>query len=656
MQRLTNTSSVGKFWIIALALLGTLTACQDEKTERPEQAIQATQATTGWQTVLPKGETTCSDGSEYKFFVRQGSSDKLMVYLQGGGGCWFRQSCDPDMQPSYTINLANTSYPNFGIFNFEKAENPFKHHSIVYAPYCTGDVHIGASDTVYPPVTEGQEDLVIRHQGRANMQAVLEWTYANIKNPKDIFVTGSSAGAIPSPLYASIIAEYYDDARVAQLGDGAGGYRRINQATRPHESWGTFNFINNEQGFEDLESADMNYESLYIAAARQHPEILFAQYDAAEDAVQRRFLALSGQKDTKLLEALKANHQDIRAKAENFRSFVGGGVSHTVLQKPEFYTWASNDTGIRDWVAGLESFQAVTDTSCTDCNREEYIGAAIDPALQSLWDSWEDRKTQYVKPFKIFDNVYYVGIDWVSAYLIDTGEGLVLIDSLYGKWVPQLVTNIRSLGFAPSDIKYVITTHGHFDHAGGSAYFQKVHGAEIVMTTEDWGIARAEPELPQFYMPKPEVDIVAKDADTITLGDNTFELFNTPGHTTGVLSIRYKVREGDKEYTAMTLGGVGLNFSGVERTQTYIQSYERLQSIQTGTSVSLPNHQAMGDVFARRDLLAARQPGAINPFVNADSYKQDLAKFVAAAKIKLKKEKAGTAPSSLDALVNATTD
>lgn len=222
MQRLTNTSSVGKFWIIALALLGTLTACQDEKTGRPEQAIQATQATTGWQTVLPKGETTCSDGSEYKFFVRQGSSDKLMVYLQGGGGCWFRQSCDPDMQPSYTINLANTSYPNFGIFNFEKAENPFKHHSIVYAPYCTGDVHIGASDTVYPPVTEGQEDLVIRHQGRANMQAVLEWTYANIKNPKDIFVTGSSAGAIPSPLYASIIAGHYDNARVAQLGDGAG--------------------------------------------------------------------------------------------------------------------------------------------------------------------------------------------------------------------------------------------------------------------------------------------------------------------------------------------------------------------------------------------------------------------------------------------------
>ena len=137
--------------------------------------------------------------------------------------------------------------------------------------------------------------------------------------------------------------------------------------------------------------------------------------------------------------------------------------------------------------------------------------------------------------------------------------------------MPLLMNNIRAVGFNPSDIKYVINTHGHFDHAGGSAYLQKVHGAEIVMTAEDWAIARAEPELPQFYMPQPNVDIVAKDGDTITLGDNTFELFNTPGHTTGVLSIRYKVREGDNEYTAMTLGGVGLNFSGVARTETYIQ-------------------------------------------------------------------------------------
>ncbi len=643
--------------LIALASFCALMSCQKQELTSPKSIAESEVVAVGnWQTLFPESKTTCSDGSPYKFFVRKGSPEKLLVYLEGGGACWFRQNCDPQIQPSYTINLANTTYPYFGIFNVANVNNPFQAHTVVYAPYCTGDVHIGASDTIYPPVEAGQKDLIVRHQGRANMQAVLDWTFANVKSPENIFVTGSSAGAMPSPLYASIIADHYPEARVAQLGDGAGGYRLMNEANRPHEQWGTFNFLNDEKGFGELNSEDMNYESLYVAAAQRHPEILFAEYDAAEDAVQKRFLALGGQKNVQLLDSLKANHQDIRAKADNFRSFIGGGASHTVLQKPEFYTWAANGTGIRDWVANIESFADVENVLCVDCTRESYVGAAIDPVLQDLWDSWENPATQYVAPFKIFDNVYYVGIDWVAAYLIDTGDGLVLIDSLYGKWVPLLVNNIRAMGFNPGDIKYVINTHGHFDHAGGSAYFQKVYGAAIVMTAEDWAIARAEPDLPQFYMAKPNVDVVAEDADVIALGDNAFELFNTPGHTTGVLSIRYKVREGEREYTAMTLGGVGLNFSGVERTETYINSYERLQSIQEGTSVSLPNHAAMGKVFARRDLLAIREGGEANPFVNPDSYKKDLSAFLSAAKIKLKQEKSGTAPTAVEALTKAITD
>ena len=79
------------------------------------------------------------------------------------------------------------------------------------------------------------------------------------------------------------------DARIAQLGDGAGGYRRVNNDSRPDEQWGTFNFITQEQGFSDLSRDTMTYESLYIAAARAHPDIVFAEYDAAEDAVQSGF-------------------------------------------------------------------------------------------------------------------------------------------------------------------------------------------------------------------------------------------------------------------------------------------------------------------------------------------------------------------------------
>ena len=73
-------------------------------------------------TAIEGGEgTTCSDGSPYRFYVRNGASDKLMFYMQGGGGCWFRQNCDPEMQPSYTINIPPDFNPgSTGVFNFDK--------------------------------------------------------------------------------------------------------------------------------------------------------------------------------------------------------------------------------------------------------------------------------------------------------------------------------------------------------------------------------------------------------------------------------------------------------------------------------------------------------------------------------------------------------
>ncbi len=334
----------------------------------------------GWNKFTPGGETTCSDGSPYKFFVRPGDPEKLVVYLQGGGACWFRENCDPQMKPSYNVRLGDNFKPSsFGIFNFENSDNPFKDHSVIMAPYCTGDVHLGASNTTYAPVEDGQEPLVIHHQGRANMQAVLDWTYENVTAPKQIFVTGSSAGSIPSPFYASIFANHYTNAKIAQLGDASGGYRRVNDDVRPNEQWGAFNFINSEAGFETLQARGFNYEKLYIAAAQANPDILFAEYDAAQDKVQKRFLALSGNQVSSLIGALQANHADIRAAVPNFRSYIGPGDSHTILLRPEFYTYESSGTAIRDWVADLAAFKTVKNVTCTACDAPNSWGRSKVP-------------------------------------------------------------------------------------------------------------------------------------------------------------------------------------------------------------------------------------------------------------------------------------
>ncbi len=81
----------------------------------------------GWNIIEPGGDTVCSDGSPYKFFVHPGASDKLMVYFQGGGACWNGGTCDPDLKPTYYVNLEKTDPAGYdGIFRFDKPENPIR--------------------------------------------------------------------------------------------------------------------------------------------------------------------------------------------------------------------------------------------------------------------------------------------------------------------------------------------------------------------------------------------------------------------------------------------------------------------------------------------------------------------------------------------------
>lgn len=272
------------------------------------------------------------------------------------------------------------------------------------------------------------------------------------------------------------------------------------------------------------------------------------------------------------------------------------------------------------------------------------------PALAELWATWEDPQIQAVAPFRIFDNVYYVGIDWVAAYVLETAEGLIVIDSLYGKWVDHLIAGITTLGLEPSTIRYVIVTHGHFDHAGGAAELQGRYGAQVVMTREDWELAAEPPSHPLFAFPLPERDVVVEDGEIIELGGTRVTLMKTPGHTPGVLTLTYTVEDGDARHEAITLGGVGLNFTGVARTRTYIDSYQRLTARSGGIEVSLPNHPAMADVLERGRRLAARGPADPHPFVDGAAYQRSLADHLAAARDKLEAERNGTAEDPISRL------
>ncbi|MDP6095903.1 MAG: MBL fold metallo-hydrolase [Gammaproteobacteria bacterium] len=249
----------------------------------------------------------------------------------------------------------------------------------------------------------------------------------------------------------------------------------------------------------------------------------------------------------------------------------------------------------------------------------------------------DDPEFQRVEPFQVFDNLYYVGAQWVSAWVLETDQGLILFNALYGDLTDIAIDGIRELGMDPDDIRYVVVTHAHYDHIGGARRIQEEFGATMLMTQEDWDMAEGEP-IYQAY-PKPVKHLVAADGATLRLGRTFMTFFHTPGHTPGVLSIRFTVYDQGYPHTAFMFGGVGLNFSGVERTQMYIDSVKRLMTMDD-IEVNVPNHAGSGQVFERNIQLLQRRASQPHPFVDPEGFKSWLAELLFNAEAKLADEQA----------------
>jgi metallo-beta-lactamase class B len=249
----------------------------------------------------------------------------------------------------------------------------------------------------------------------------------------------------------------------------------------------------------------------------------------------------------------------------------------------------------------------------------------------------DDPAVQRVAPFQVFDNLYYVGAKWVSAWVLETDQGLILFDALYGELTDLIIEGMEELGLDPDDLRYVVVTHAHYDHIGGARRMQQEFGAVVMMTEPDWQMTN-EPAIYQEY-PIPMRHLTASDGSTLNLGRTRLEFFQTPGHTPGVLSTRFTVYDDGYPHDAFMFGGVGLNFSGVERTNMYIDSVKRIQTMQD-IEVNIPNHEGSGDIFARNELLKQRREGADHPFVDPEGFTAWLDTLLVNAEAKLVEEKA----------------
>ena len=156
------------------------------------------------------------------------------------------------------------------------------------------------------------------------------------------------------------------------------------------------------------------------------------------------------------------------------------------------------------------------------------------------------------KPFQIFGNTYYVGPQGLSSVLITSESGDVLIDGALPESAQQIAANIRSLGFRVEDVKLILNSHVHFDHAGGIAGLQKLSGARVIAS--EWsasvmkqgGVSRADPQY-GIILPIPPVKHVKelRDGQTFHVGEIFLTAHSTPGHTPGGTSWTWKSCEAD---------------------------------------------------------------------------------------------------------------
>jgi metallo-beta-lactamase class B len=224
----------------------------------------------------------------------------------------------------------------------------------------------------------------------------------------------------------------------------------------------------------------------------------------------------------------------------------------------------------------------------------------------------------YTEPVKVFDNLYYVGQTEYSAWAVTTSEGIIIIDPIFDYSVEAEVTQgLLKLGLNPADIRYVIVSHGHSDHAGGARYLQDEFSARVIVSVPDWELL----ERTGGDWPKPRRDIEATDGYQLRLGDTTLELVATPGHTPGTMSTFIPVTDNGTPHTAVLVGGTAFNFiGGGDETRwfrEYAASAERLRMLasQRGADVILSNHTRYDGSTVKLPALMRRRPGEAHPYV-----------------------------------------
>ena len=221
-----------------------------------------------------------------------------------------------------------------------------------------------------------------------------------------------------------------------------------------------------------------------------------------------------------------------------------------------------------------------------------------------------------VKPFKMISNIYYVGSLKYCSHIIDTGDGLIMIDNGYEENADMILDSMNILGLDIKELKIIIHSHGHGDHSWATPKLVALSGAKVYMHKADL----------MYLKEGQSVDVFVKEGDIISLGNTEILCIETPGHTLGTLSFFFNIEENGKTYRAGMFGGAGTNqlkksylLGRHKKTLSYLQrgmffkSIERLKK--EHVDVMLGNHPWNNDTFGKEKLIGKTE---LNTYIDCE--------------------------------------
>ena len=237
-----------------------------------------------------------------------------------------------------------------------------------------------------------------------------------------------------------------------------------------------------------------------------------------------------------------------------------------------------------------------------------------------------------VKPFNVFGNTWYVGTAGLSAVLVTSPQGHILLDGALPQSAPLIIANIKALGFRIEDVKYILNSHAHWDHAGGIAALQRASGATVMASAAAAPVLQSgtngkdDPQYqadPVVHVAKVSKVSLVGEGDTVKVGPLTLTAHMTPGHTPGGTTWTWTSCEGQRCLDIVYADSLNPYSSGdftytgkggkPDISASFEASIAKVAALPC--DIIIPVHPGTTDVLGK----AARRSGSDNPLIDASA-------------------------------------